>query len=271
MATTQAQKTIKTERSIKKMKIAMLFFSYKNDEQLLAQALRAVPRLRELNPNDTIDIYVRDDATAPMSKAPDGVDYKQTTFNRCGNLNGLDCVEGMAGEYSAIIEAGGYDWLVKLDCDTYLNSLDWLRDNDPERTTHVGTVTISNYAAGACYAVSRLGAQQLQQHLQNEITRKRISIAYCEDKVISRLLNMQFQARLQYNLKNEIAANMLYLDWLSAEEMELSERLKPYAVTFKKCRWHTTPDTYTADIDDGLRKITAYADYADQHKQEETS
>ena len=103
------------------MRIAICFFSYNKDTELLKQALRGVKRLREKNLEDTIDAYVFDDHNAPLEQEllPEWVNYAQTTFDRCRNLNGLECVQGMLSVFADLVSKG-YEWVIKADSDTVI-------------------------------------------------------------------------------------------------------------------------------------------------------
>ena len=248
------------------MKIAICFFSYEKDAELLNVALRGVKRLREKNPDDVFDVMVCDDAAAPMGRdaVPDWVEYVQTDFDRRGNLNGLECVQGMLQVYAGLVERGGYDWVIKMDSDTYINSLEWLREVDARSTAHVGTCYREDYGSGSCYALSAAGIAGLQVLMAEEAVQRRVDIAKCEDRVFCRLSRMTGLAvDCRCNEQNEIVPRMLYQDWLVAEFAPLELLAGAAAVCFKRCMWHTGVETYASDRAGAEVRMAAYADMMD--------
>lgn len=93
--------------------IAYCFFSYGLDQDCLAQAIRSI---RLCDP--TAKIAVFDDATAPMPSPPDCDHYEQTSFDRCGNLNGRECIVGEITCFSLAAALFGVSHVAKVDCDT---------------------------------------------------------------------------------------------------------------------------------------------------------
>ena len=108
------------------LKFCFVIFTYGDDAYLLGQSIRA---LSKITPKRRIFVY--DDAANPLPFAPHGVNYKQTYFNRKGNLNGPECVEGeLFCMYEAATKAKA-DVVIKLDSDIILNNLKWLTDGHP--------------------------------------------------------------------------------------------------------------------------------------------
>lgn len=250
------------------MKIAICFFSYEKDAALLNAALRGVKRLQEMNPADVLDVYVYDDAAAPMGReaVPGWVEYAVTEFDRKGNLNGLECILGQLGIYAGLVEgAAGYDWVIKVDSDTYINTLEWLRGVDARKVGYVGTNHVEDYGSGSCYALSRVGAAGVKSLLEREVIRKRCAVASCEDRVFCRLCRMTgLGMELRRNAENEIKPLMLYHDWWhGGARVELVQLVEAAAVDFKRCRWHTPAETWEDDRALALERMEAYADMMD--------
>lgn len=161
------------------MRIAIAFFSYAVDEDLLRLAVQGAKRLQGRN-GCTIDIYVYDQDDRPLSAPPEGVEYTRTTFNRGGNLNGLECVEAMAAIYAAL--GMYYDWIIKADSDAMIRDLEWVLAFDPAATSMVGSsYREQKHIHGSCYAVSADGAQAMLQALTNPQHREDITRIRCED------------------------------------------------------------------------------------------
>lgn len=246
------------------MKIAMVFFCYAGDARLLAVALRAVPFLRRRG--DLVDVYVVDDAAAPLGaeNVPEWVHYRQTGFDRGGNLNGLECIEGMVGVYDELMAAGWYDWVVKADCDTWVNSFDWLRGVDAARVSFVGTVHVNNHASGACYALSRCGAELLAGALLNPLYRGAAVRGHCEDKVMYNLCRLIGDNVLGRPARDgEPHPLRLCHDWELEPRAAFDDLRQAAAVDFKRCRWNSKPELWQQDCVAAVERMEAYADYVE--------
>ena len=240
------------------MKIALCFFCYAKDAALLDCALRAVPHLRAAG--DVVDVYVCDDVAAPLAEVPAGVYYRQTSFPRRGNLNGGECIAGMVKEYARIVAEGGYDWVVKVDCDTVVNDLEWLRGIDPGKVLQVGTSHEVAFNSGSCYAVSRLGAARMLAGLKTSV-KKRLDVAWQEDKAMFRYASLLGNVVRHVNDKNEPLAGLLYNDWFAREKISLRALVVPCAVAFKRCMWHVNKEQYDADRAEALARMSQYVDF----------
>ena len=131
------------------LKFCFVIFTYGDDAYLLGQSIRA---LSKITPKRRIFVY--DDAANPLPFAPHGVNYEQTYFNRNGNLNGPECVEGeLFCMYEAATKAKA-DVVIKLDSDIILNNLKWLTDGHP-LSEQIGFKLRSNqsFCSGACYSL----------------------------------------------------------------------------------------------------------------------
>lgn len=217
------------------MKIAILYFTYKNDWELLEQSLKALPMV-EKRMEDELEVFVVDESCNPLPKIPDGVNYSQSCFDRQKNLNGVECVEGMLTIYKSILEQG-FDWLIKIDCDTVLNSIEWLRDKNNKLISQVGTSHKMPYNSGSCYAVSLAGINAMLDRLQDPITKIRADKSRMEDKTICTLSKMNYKMFCVQSVNdlNNINKNQLYLDWMNDFAAPLEQLEIPCAVAFKRC------------------------------------
>lgn len=248
---------------ITNMNVGLVFFAYKNDEPLLRLALEAVPRLRAAG--DNVEVFVFDDASAPLSAPPRGVKYQQTHFDRGGNLNGLQCIQGMLEAYARVMAYGRFSWLIKADCDTFVNNIEWLRDLDAKSTAFAGTIHVNDHASGACYALSREGVAVLQERMLCPSWQGKASRGYCEDRVfyhMSRLSGLDIAA-----FRNDANAldGPLFHAWLAARRYEPAELLKAYAVDFKACRWNSRPEDWEQDAATALERMTEYCNFIKQN------
>lgn len=252
------------------MKLAIVYFTYNKDVELLNQSLRGVRRLQEKYSDWTIDVYICDDARHPLDEVPDEWNRIQTDFDRRGNLNGIPCIEGMLKVHADIFDKGDYDWTVKTDSDTYINNLDWLANIDPEETAQVGTYQKEGFNAGACYAFSKAGVKAMLELLENDpIIRRRCSADYKEDQAMTNLarrthLRVVHHLNGMDNIDPKALFNHFYFHNDSNEEIverTVEELTGAGAVAFKKWRWHGLVMFYYGTED--LRAISSMTEYAD--------
>lgn len=238
------------------MKVALVFFAYSGDEDLLNMAVQAVPRLRAQG--HVVDCYVLDDAASPLDMPPKGCRYWRTEWPRMGNLNGVECIVGMVEEYAAIFATGGYDWVVKADCDTFVNSFDWLEVLDAREVAFAGTVHVSNYCSGACYAVSRGAVKWLREKLQDRMWRGKAERGHCEDKVLCNMCRVAPGMRV-HALDGRVGGvtGKLCHAW-QGEPLPFEELREAYAVDFKACRWNSPPDRWEDDAVQAVEQMSNY-------------
>ena len=118
-----------------KMKIALMYFCYDKDEKMLNLSLKTIDRLRKIY---DIDVYVIDDLNHPMKEIPKNVIYWSTSFNRNFNLNGKEALDGVISCYTKIFNQNNYDWVIKVDPDTVVNTLEDFEIVDPEKYCNIG-------------------------------------------------------------------------------------------------------------------------------------
>lgn len=131
------------------MKTAIIIYTFRGDAACLGACLTALDRLR--GQGHDLAVLVADDARNPLPYPPAGVDYIRTDFERRGNLNGRVCVSSMLQLMHAHAVQSGADCLVKLDCDTVVNSLDWI-----DLTATMSGWQLAedkDYCSGMCYAI----------------------------------------------------------------------------------------------------------------------
>ena len=239
------------------MNVALCFFTYSGDATLLDMAVQAVPRLRRQG--HKVDFYVIDDAFSPLEMPPAGCRYWRTTFDRKGNLNGAECIVGMVDEYAAIFRMGLYEWVIKVDSDTFLNNIDWLKEVSSQNTAFAGTIHVNEHCSGACYAVSRNGVDWLQERFKESSWVGAAERGYCEDKVLynmCKLSGMQVHALRADALPD----GKLWHDW-QGEKKPFTELKKAYAVDFKACRWNSKKTNWAIDKKDAIERMKQYTTY----------
>lgn len=138
--------------------IPVVYFSFKKDEALLSESVKAVRRIGDGDASLRIPVYVFDDGEHPMDAIPEGVHYEATRFPRNGNLMGPDCLRGMVGCYNKVFACEpDARVLVKCDCDTVLNRLDAAM-NAKAGLSLSGSRWGCNFVCGQRYAITREAA-----------------------------------------------------------------------------------------------------------------
>lgn len=193
-------------------KIAVCYFSYHKDKDFLNNSLKVLEKTIERHPEHEVKVYVFDDGRCDKRLKKKEIygnfTYITTNFDRKGNLNGYDCIDGMFKEYSMIYNRFKYDYLIKLDSDCILNSFDYIyqvekfvKDNGGkvEAIGQIGSYFAQLCVHGCCQTFGKAGIMSicnLFNHMNrgsnNEeiIMKKRVELGYNEDKVVSVLLEM---------------------------------------------------------------------------------
>lgn len=139
------------------MKIALVYFTYNKNEKLLFESIEAA---KYLNDNNDYDIFVIDDSNNPMSKIPESCIYEQSYWDRGGNLKTLANLIESVKLYDRIINSG-YEWVVKVDPDTWINSFDFLKEGDSELYGKAGFSTNGVHSHGFVECFSAKGIKAL--------------------------------------------------------------------------------------------------------------
>lgn len=168
------------------MKIALVYFTFNKDEDLLELSLKSVERLKVRGYN--IDVYIANDINNPINKIFNNCKYINTSFDRKGNLHGMQCVAGMIDVMTDIAKCG-YDWICKIDSDVILNSLSELQAVDFQKYAQFGFQSL-NYpdkcvCIGAFRAYSQLGIANMK---------------FTPDRIDEILSNLWYKTR--YNFTN---------------------------------------------------------------------
>ena len=112
-------------------KIAVCYFSYWKDVDFLNNSLKVLEKtIENFKDKHDVRIYVFDDGRCEKQLKKKELHGNptviKTTFDRKGNLNGYECIDGMFKEYKKIHEKFEFDYLIKLDSDCVLNSLEYI-------------------------------------------------------------------------------------------------------------------------------------------------
>lgn len=107
----------------------MLFitFCYTPDAAMLRMSAN---RIHHLDPKAII--YAVNDPQAPIKENIPGVRLLASSFPRGGNLNGLQLIAGELGCYRDALKNEKADYIVKFDCDMWLNDLEPFLRTEPQ-------------------------------------------------------------------------------------------------------------------------------------------
>ena len=226
-------------------KVAICYFSYHEDVDFLNESLKLLQKTIEHQKEYDVKVYVFDDGTCEKrinkSNLETSCSLITTKFNRNGNLNGFECINGMFREYVKLSQEFDYDYLIKLDSDCVLNSLDYLKtvedklesmgDGLVDKLGQIGSFFAQICCYGCCQTFTKLGVGvifNLCQHMLNpanneaKVMRKRVENGWNEDKVVSVLMEMCTVIRVsleQCQIKGHLNAfehpNEDYSEWVS--------------------------------------------------------
>lgn len=143
-------------------------FTFATDAPLLALAAR---RIQALDANAIVVAVDDPEHPTPPEMRADGIIYRESSFPRSGNLNGLDCIAGMLATMSDLMDEFDSDHIVKFDSDLWPNNLSaFLTSTDSDSYDYLATERW-HFAqpAGYIYRLSR----RLCNRLSEEIAARR--------------------------------------------------------------------------------------------------
>lgn len=156
-------------------KAAAVIFTWPKDYEMAGIAARALR-------NCGVRTYLAIDSKDPRVHI-DGASLVSTNFPRGGNLNGMDCMVGIVDTLAAVAREED-DWVLKVDSDTLVHSLDWLWDVPTEATLagtgHDPAKNDGRTLYGCCYAMRPSGIAALREQILHAGTRA----TKCEDLMI---------------------------------------------------------------------------------------
>ena len=151
--------------------IRIYLFTYAGDAD---EALVCVRCARTALPEAVVTVV--DDSAAPVppearrALVAYGARYRRSSFPRCGNLRGPECVRGIIATLAKGAEDG--DTVVKIDSDTALLSGGWVRDMQHNGLAlHAAGYRVprnpsERSAYGNCYALSGRAARMAAEALE---------------------------------------------------------------------------------------------------------
>lgn len=195
-----------------------LIFAYDKDAAMLHMCVEQLRRV-----DKDAQIYVASDANAPIKTVPDGTVHFLTRFERGGNLNGLSAVLGTLDTMRWVMQETANDYVVKIDPDTWFNSVDWLKEGVDDYLALEAAEPF--YPGGNAYRVSRWAVDGVLRYVRGRIDRGEWPVRwhYPEDRTI---LNSVRALRLSHRL-------LPYSSGMTTgyhDELPLPERVRAAAV-----------------------------------------
>lgn len=242
-------------------KIAICYFSYYKDKDFLNNSLKVLEKTIKNNTQHEVRTYVFDDGRCEKSlkrkELHGSPTLIKTNFDRKGNLNGYECIEGMFSEYKKIQDKFDYDYLIKLDSDCCLNSFDYIKVAEEEmkkaniplsKLGQMGTYFATMCVVGCCQTFGKTCVNSLNflfNSLKNPTTnerrilKKRIELGYNEDKVISILVEMSPLVKINVDKLNGIKGNCNAFEMNDGSDYSsyTSVAFKPNYFTLNKGKW----------------------------------
>lgn len=267
-------KSIKEDWATIKNKIAVVIMSFKGDDSCLKQCLRGLEEQKKKGYD--LEIHILDDANTPLN--PDdykGYHYRKTFFPRNKNLNGVACTLGMLMEMLRIARETRAEYILKVDSDMFIRSLDrFLKPIKEDRNLVLGFKLNPqmNYVAGVTYLLPTIGLYNairgFNDWFKNESENEDSFIKHCpEDWAITRCVAETNNFPLVQWDNSEKPQNWLMCPF-NFLEVENLEEINP--LSFCKCamydfvnfgnRYEITEDTkigeYLNEMDS--REIAGY-------------
>lgn len=159
---------------MKSPKLAAVIFTYPKDYEAAGYAARALR-------NCGARVYLAIDSKDPKIHI-DGGQVIRTHFPRGGNLNGIECMTGILDTLAAVQQEKD-QWLLKVDSDTIVHSLAWLKVDpafDLVGTGHDPAKNDGRTLYGCCYAIRPKGLEALRAKIVETGTKK----TKCEDLML---------------------------------------------------------------------------------------
>ena len=258
-------------------KIAICYFSYWKDIDFLNNSLKCLYKtLDKYKDTHEVNVYVFDDGRCEKQiKKKELIGNPtliKTMFDRKGNLNGYDCINGMFKEYVKIQEKFDYDYLIKLDSDCVLNSLEYIRVAEEElkkanisknNLALMGTYFASICVVGCCQTFGKIGITAINNLFNSmnnstspnfDVLKKRVTLGYNEDKVVSVLLEMSPFVKLNIDTLPNIKGNC------NAFMMPNDTNYNEYTSVAFKPNYFTTNNKWTREssLDNMKKYVNSY-------------
>ena len=222
-----------------KGKIAVFIMSFSGDKPCLTQCLRGIEQQQKKGYN--IEVFIIDDANSPLELSEEQlqqVNYRKSYFNRNGNLNGTQCAHGMLIEMLRCARESKAEYILKVDSDMYIRSLDrFLKplEENPECVIGFKLSKDMCYCAGVTYLLPTKGLykaiKDFYKWYNNEKDNTNEWIKHCpEDWAITRCVT-SVNDYTMYQWDNSTDPSTWLLAPFNFKEIEKDGTITPLAIT----------------------------------------
>lgn len=204
------------------MKLYVYIFTFDRDIDLLEYCLKSTLKAKEhLKEGEELVITVVNDLHSGKSALSDdraiemGADrYIETVFDRRGNLNGLECIEGMLKVYVDNTPDDA-DFVMQLDSDCLLQDIEWARVSKEHKAELAGQLINKGdrvfplmAALGSGMLLSKRLCKKLLTLLANADVRRRIEDGPGNsDVMLNVLTDMLRMCSVKYSYENPPESN----------------------------------------------------------------
>lgn len=202
---------------MKNKNIGVIIYSYYKDEDFLILCLNGLLHTISKSPMYNVHVFIVDDnnmkikidiSKLPIAKYKGNLHIIYTDWDRKGNLNGFDCMYGMVSTYYKLMLEYNLDYVLKFDSDCFLNTFDYIYQTEQklmELNIPVNSLlqTGSSFCNICCQGCAQTMTKKaivalmgLFKNMKEEksdlakILKKRVTMGYYEDRVMSLLLDM---------------------------------------------------------------------------------
>lgn len=146
-----------------KKKIVIVCFICTRDYALIPLFYGAVRRLSQELPI----VFVYDCNEEPPNFKGHNTAYIKSNFERKGNLNGKECIQGMTDIYIELLNKYNFDIIIKADADCFIVGLSWLAPLMNGYNMAGFQCCNGLYCTGVCYALDKQAIIGIQEYIQH--------------------------------------------------------------------------------------------------------
>lgn len=218
------------------VRFSFVVFACRQDQPLLKYCANSIRNLMK-----TVGgcLVIVDDTDNPLD-ASLGIPQHELMLKSGSRKNRLDGLDNVINELTIFSKVGALtrcDWVIKVDCDTIINNLNWMLNADAT----VGGVFHRIYSnifhpCGLCYAIRPSCAEQIRKLLEEPTIRHAIDDGFRngEDRVISSLVPLTTFRLLDVNACVCGSHTLTMTQYFPESGRALNDFLDFGAVTFKK-------------------------------------
>lgn len=215
--------------------------SFSGDKSCLTQCLRGIDEQRKKGYDLTT--FIIDDANSPLELTEEelkDIHYRKSYFPRNCNLNGTQCAHGMLMEMLRCARECGAQYVMKVDSDMYIRSLDrFLKPLKQDPNAIIGFKLSKDmcYCAGVTYLLPTVGLykaiKDFHKWYKNEKENTKEWITHCpEDWAITRCVTaVNDYTMYQWDNSTDADPSTWLLAPFNYKEIEADGSISPLAIT----------------------------------------